>query len=146
MKNNFQFDFESMRQTLEKGAADLFDQVTDTLKGKAEPLRDGTEFDPVSLPRDLWAHRRAQTEWWYYTGHGKTDSGKTFGFELVFFKRRTDEDKFNVVPLRLLGNPIYFAHFAITEIDEGKFRYAHRKSSNGPFDAPAFAKIGRAHV
>lgn len=139
MKNNFQINLDSLIDSVSKGAADLFEQVADTFKGKAEPLRDGTEFDPVVLPRDLWAHRRAQTEWWYYTGHGKTTSGKTFGFELVFFKRRTDEDRFNVVPLRLLGNPIYFAHFAITEIDEGKFRYAHRKSANGPFDAPASA-------
>jgi predicted secreted hydrolase len=138
-RNGFDFDFDTMVKTVTTGAADLLEQVADTLTGKAEPLRDGTEFHPVSLPRDLWAHRTAQTEWWYYTGHGETDSGKKFGFELVFFKRRTDEDRFSMVPLRILGNPIYFAHFAITEVDEKKFRYAHRKSSNSPIDMPATA-------
>lgn len=126
-------------KSVSTSAVEMLETVADTVSGKAEPLRDGTEFDPVVLPRDLWAHRTAQTEWWYYTGHGETDSGKRFGFELVFFKRRTDEDKFSLVPLRILGNPIYFAHFAITEVDGKKFRYAHRKSSNGMFDLPASA-------
>ena len=88
--------------------------------------------------RAIWPRiKMSQTEWWYYTGHGETDSGKQFGFELVFFKRRTDLDKFSLVPLRLFGNPIYFAHFALTDVDDKKFRYAHRKSANGWFDMPA---------
>ena len=105
----------------EKAASNLFETITETITGKAEDLRDGTEFHGVTLPRDLAAHKNAQTEWWYYTGHGETDSGKQFGFELVFFKRRTDLDKFSVVPLRLFGNPFYFAHFAITDKSEKKF-------------------------
>ena len=133
-------------KTFEKTAGDLLDTLTDTFRGKAETLRDGTEFAPVSLPRDLAAHRNVQTEWWYYTGHGETASGKRFGFELVFFKRRTDLDKFSIVPLRLFGNPIYFAHFAITEYDAKEFRYAHRKSANGWFDAPASASEEHFHL
>jgi predicted secreted hydrolase len=117
-----------------QGAIDIF---TDVYAGKADTLRNGSEFDPVSLPRDLAAHADVQTEWWYYTGHVTTTSGREFGFELVFFKRRTDLDNFSVVPLRLLGNPFYFAHFAVTDIDRKTFRYAHRKSANGPMDLPA---------
>lgn len=145
-QNTFNFDFDAVLKNLEKGAGEFFETVADTFYGKAETLRDGTELDPVELPRDLYAHRGAQTEWWYYTGHGETASGKSFGFELVFFKRRTDLDKFSLVPLRLLGNPIYFAHFAITEADEGKFRYAHRKSANGFFDYPASASETHFHL
>jgi predicted secreted hydrolase len=121
------------------GATQLMDALAERVSGKPENLRDGTEFDPVVLPRDLYAHHNVQTEWWYYTGHGKTASGKEFGFELVFFKRRTDEDRFSIVPLRMLGNPIYFAHFAVTDVDGKRFRYAHRKSANGPVDTPASA-------
>ena len=138
-QNTFQDEFTKVLDTIEKAATDFFDTVTDIFVGKAETLRDGTELDPVDLPRDLYAHKNSQTEWWYYTGHAETASGKRFGFELVFFKRRTDLDKFNVVPLRLLGNPIFFAHFAITDIDGKKFRYAHRKSANNFFDYPASA-------
>ncbi|HEX8178741.1 MAG TPA: lipocalin family protein [Pyrinomonadaceae bacterium] len=119
---------------LEKIATDLFDGLADALVGPAATLRDGTEHVGVSLPRDLYAHAGAQTEWWYYTGHMQTGGGRRFGFELVFFKRRTDLDRFGVVPLRLIANPLYLAHFAVTDETRAAFRYAHRKSANGPFD------------
>ena len=131
---------------VEKAAAEFFEGLTETFVGKADTLRDGTEFAPVELPRDLYAHRHAQTEWWYYTGHAESESGQQFGFELVFFKRRTDLDKFGIIPLRLLGNPIYFAHFAVTETDAKKFHYAHRKSSGGYFDFPAFMSEKRYYL
>ena len=145
-QNTFNFDFQEIVKNLEKSATDFFESVTDTFIGEAETLRDGTELDAVNLPRDLYAHAGAQTEWWYYTGHGETVSGKLFGFELVFFKRRTDLDKFSLVPLRVFGNPLFFAHFAITETDEKKFRYAHRKSANGFFDHPASASETHFHL
>lgn len=131
--------YESLFRTAELAATNIFDTITETFAGKAGNLRDGTEHEPVSLPKDLSAHANAQTEWWYYTGHAKTDTGREFGFELVFFKRRTDLDRFSVVPLRLLGNPFYFAHFAITDKTNGRFTYSHRKSANGPLDLPARA-------
>ena len=138
--------FENLLETFEQTATNILETITDTFVGKAETLRDGTELDPVNLPRDLAAHSGAQTEWWYYTGHFETDGGKHFGFELVFFKRRTDLDKFSLVPLRLFGNPIYFAHFALTAIEDKKFRYAHRKSANGWFDFPAAASERHFHL
>ncbi len=139
-------DIQDLLKKFEQTATDFFEGATEVFLGKAETLRDGTELDAVQLPRDLYAHAGAQTEWWYYTGHGETASGKKFGFELVFFKRRTDLDKFSMVPLRIFGNPIYFAHFAITDADEKKFRYAHRKSSNGWFDYPASASETHFHL
>jgi predicted secreted hydrolase len=145
-EKTFQNIFQEYIEIFEKNAHDFLEGVADTFVGKADSLRDGTELDAVELPRDLAAHRNAQTEWWYYTGHCTTDSGKRFGFELVFFKRRTDLDKFSLVPLRLLGNPIYFAHFALTDIEEKKFRYAHRKSANGWFDYPASASEKHFHL
>lgn len=145
-QNAFQDTIQTYLKNFEKTASDFFESATEVFLGKADTLRDGTEFEPVELPRDLYAHKNVQTEWWYYTGHAETASGKSFGFELVFFKRRTDLDKFSLVPLRLFGNPIYFAHFAITDCDEKKFRYAHRKSSNGLFDHPASASEKHFHL
>lgn len=127
-------------------ASELLDKLADTIRGEADTLRDGTELYPVELPRDLFAHEHAQTEWWYYTGHIESRSHRRFGFELVFFKRRTDLDRFGIVPLRLLGNPIYFAHFALTDTSEKKFRYAHRKSGNGLFDYPAAASSSHFYL
>ncbi len=133
-------------ETTLKAAQVFFDTVADTFVGKADTLRNGTEHEAVSLPRDMAAHASAQTEWWYYTGHAETASGREFGFELVFFKRRTDLDSFSVVPLRLLGNPFYFAHFAITDITRGRFKYSHRKSANGLMDPPASASEEHYHL
>jgi len=138
--------YETFIEDAQKNASKFFEVLTDTVKGKADELRDGTEHDPVILPRDLAAHRNVQTEWWYYTGHAETKSGWRFGFELVFFKRRTDLDKFSVVPLRLFGNPYYFAHFAITRHDDKSFRFSHRKSANGPFEYPASASEKHFHL
>jgi predicted secreted hydrolase len=145
-QNTFSDNFNQILKTIQTQAGDFFEGLTETFVGQAEPLRDGTEFDPVELPRDLFAHANTQTEWWYYTGHGETTAGKQFGFEFVFFKRRTDLDKFSMVPLRLLGNPIYFAHFAITDHQGKKFCYAHRKSVNGLLDLPASMSENHFHL
>ncbi len=138
-KADHQSGLGSILEAAQSTINNLFDVTADAFVGKADSLRDGTELSPVDFPRDLFAHRNAQTEWWYYTGHFETESGKQFGFELVFFKRRTDLDRFGYVPLRLLGNPIHFAHFALTDCNTKGFRYSHRKSSNGWLDLPAAA-------
>ena len=127
-------------------AASVLDNLADVVLGPAATLRDGTEHAGVELPRDLYAHAGAQTEWWYYTGHMQTDAGRRFGFELVFFKRRTDLDRFGVVPLRLIGNPLYLAHFALTDESRSVFRYGHRKSANGLLDPPARADSRRLYL
>src|ERR671914_501962 len=125
--------------TVGETAASVLDGLAEVVLGPASTLRDGTEHAGVVLPRDLYAHAEAQTEWWYYTGHLQTEGGRRFGFELVFFKRRTDLDRFGVVPLRLLGNPLYLAHFALTDESRERFRYEHRKSANNLLDPPAHA-------
>ncbi|MDT5270786.1 MAG: hypothetical protein QOH49_2972 [Acidobacteriota bacterium] len=132
--------------TVGETAASVLDGLAEAVLGPASTLRDGTEHAGVELPRDLYAHACAQTEWWYYTGHLLTDSGRRLGFELVFFKRRTDLDRFGVVPLRLIGNPLYLAHFALTDESRGLFRYAHRKSANGLFDPAARADSRRLYL
>lgn len=130
-------------QPLEEIAANVLDRVANVIVGEASSLRDGTEHAGVELPRDLYAHEGAQTEWWYYTGHLQTQSGRRFGFELVFFKRRTDLDRVGIMPLRLIANPLYLAHFAVTDESRNGFRYEHRKSTGGTFDLRAEASAER---
>lgn len=135
----YSLDPKDLIEQVHTGASSLLESLTASIVGEADPLRDGSEFDPVVLPRDLYAHSNVQTEWWYYTGHLRSASGRELGFELVFFKRRTDLDKFSVLPLRLIGNPYFFAHFALTDKASKKFIYSHRKSANGPLDLSATA-------
>src|SRR5215210_3427651 len=136
----------NLTEPLEKIATNVLDGIADVITGPASTLRDGTEHAGVELPRDLYAHAEAQTEWWYYTGRMQTESGRRFGFELVFFKRRTDLDRFGVVPLRLIANPLYLAHFAVTDESRRSFRYAHRKSTGGTFDLRAEASEERYYL
>jgi predicted secreted hydrolase len=136
----------NLLETFGQRAANVLDGLADVVVGRPSTLRDGTEHAGVELPRDLYAHAEAQTEWWYYTGHMRTEGGRRFGFELVFFKRRTDLDRFGVVPLRLIGNPLHLAHFAVTDESRSLFRYEHRKSANGLFDPPARADARRLYL
>src|ERR1044072_7865847 len=133
----------NLLESFGESEASVLDGLGDIVVGHASTLRDGTEHAGVELPRDLYAHASAQTEWWYYTGHLQTGAGRRLGFELVFFKRRTDLDRFGVLPLRLIGNPLYLAHFALTDESRQDFRYEHRKSANGLFDPAARADSRR---
>src|SRR5215210_7987552 len=67
------------------------------------------------FPRDHGSHPEYRTEWWYYTGHLRTASGKRFGFEVTFFRvgvetgaaaKESRWDLQHVMP----------AHFAITDV------------------------------
>jgi predicted secreted hydrolase len=130
---------ESFYKPLEYFAGAAVDTVTELIWGKTDPISDAPTDGKVRLPQDLFARGDVQTEWWYYTGHCKTESGREFGFEFVFFKRRTDRDKLGGIPIAVLGNPMYFAHFAISDVTNSTFRYEHVRSFNTPLDTPASA-------
>ena len=129
MQDNFFQPIEDLAGSILGGAAAILGRSSSTLE---EPPTDGS----VTLPADLFAQSGAQTEWWYYTGHCKTQGGREFGFELVFFKRRTDRDKIGFVPMNILANPMYFAHFAISDVTRQRFRYEHIRSFGLPLDVP----------
>ena len=127
---------ESFFRPLEYLADAAISGITEFLGYGGARLRQAPSDGTVTLPDDLFAKPDVQTEWWYYTGHCETEAGRHFGFELVFFKRRTDLDKLGVFPMTALANPMYFAHFAVSDIDERNFRFEHIRSFNKPFDVP----------
>jgi predicted secreted hydrolase len=69
---------------------------------------------PIAFPRDDGPHDRL-TEWWYYTGHLRTDTGRRFGFEAVVFRAER-----GTVP------PAWAAHLALTDESGSRFSYAQR--------------------
>jgi predicted secreted hydrolase len=74
---------------------------------------------PVELPRDDGPHQRL-TEWWYYTGHLRDETGAWFGFEYVVF--RAERGDFPVA---------WASHLAVTDAAGDTFHYAAR-SEIGP--------------
>jgi len=81
------------------------------------------------FPRDLGPHNKFQTEWWYYTGNLKTETGRHFGYQLTIFRRALSpeaDDRQSV----WATNQIYFGHFAVTDTAANKF-YAFERFSRG---------------
>jgi len=84
------------------------------------PLIKTVPTAPAALPHDLYAHDWAGTEWWYYTGHLKDDAGKSYGFEVTFFRFRPDPE---MMKTRLGKSMVgYMAHLAVTEEDAARYR------------------------
>ena len=75
------------------------------------------------FPRDHAAHFGFQSEWWYYTGHLRADDGRTFGYELTFFRfgLRPGDPTPGPSQSKWRGNQVYPVHLALT--DEGGQRF-----------------------
>jgi len=100
---------------------------------RAHPtLRPADHSRPLVLPRDEAAHGDAAVEWWYYTGHLLADDSSHYGFELVFFQAFLPAQikLWGPVGMNWLVNPLYFAHFAVT--DEGGQAFTYRARMNFP--------------
>jgi predicted secreted hydrolase len=84
-----------------------------------------TEPRRFHLPEDHGPHFAFQTEWWYYTGNVVAADGRRFGFQVTFFRRGLSPGP----PPQAEGlstNQVYFAHFALTDVGEGRHRFAER--------------------
>jgi predicted secreted hydrolase len=100
--------------------------------GAGDRLADGFESAGApyafSFPRDHAAHKQFQSEWWYYTGHLVTRSGRRFGYELTFFRvaMRPGDPTPGPGQSRWRGTQLYPAHFAITDEAGKEFFYTSR--------------------
>jgi len=81
------------------------------------------------FPQDFGPHPDFQTEWWYYTGNLSTKDGRDFGYQLTFFRRALSPDEIERES-RWATSEIYFAHFALTDVESGQF-YSNEKWSRG---------------
>jgi predicted secreted hydrolase len=72
------------------------------------------------FPRDHGSHAEFQTEWWYFTGSVRDDAGDRFGYELTFFRFALSRDlPANASKWR--ARDLILAHFAITDVERGRF-------------------------
>ncbi|TAL08800.1 MAG: carotenoid 1,2-hydratase [Nitrospirae bacterium] len=96
------------------------------------------------FPHDHGTHNEFQTEWWYYTGHLRAEDGKTFGFQLTFFRRAAGGEAVAGNPSRWSIRHLYFAHFAVTDEGGRRFHFAEKVSRAGI--GKAGARTGRLGV
>jgi predicted secreted hydrolase len=93
--------------------------ATSTAAGKTEAPAFKIATAPYAFrwPLDHASHPAYQSEWWYYTGHLRTAAGRTFGYELTFFRfgLRPGDPSPKRTQSRWRGHELYPAHFAITD-------------------------------
>ncbi|MBM3226593.1 MAG: carotenoid 1,2-hydratase [Candidatus Tectomicrobia bacterium] len=78
------------------------------------------------FPADHAAHPAYRTEWWYYTGHLRTTTGKRYGYQLTFFRHRVDSPGVSLNPSQWFADHIYMAHMAITDVSAKRFVYGEK--------------------
>ena len=84
------------------------------------------------FPEDHGPHPEYALEWWYYTGNLATAEGRRFGYELTFFRRglwTTGAERSS----QWATEQIYFAHFALTDVENDEF-YAFERYSRDALD------------
>lgn len=83
------------------------------------------------FPRDHGSHDRFLTEWWYFTGHLFSTHGERYGYEVTFFRRAIDDVRVWRNQSQWALRQLYFAHFALTDSDSHRFRFAEKISRAG---------------
>jgi predicted secreted hydrolase len=88
---------------------------------------------PLAFPRDFGAHDDFRTEWWYYTGNLQTPQGRHFGFELTIFRVSLLPPTSELpIDSQWYSRSVYFAHFAVSDVEAERFYAFERYSRPGP--------------
>lgn len=83
----------------------------------------------IALPRDEGSHPLFRTEWWYLTGWLDAGDGKSFGFQVTFFRHRPGADEAN--PSRFAAKQLLFAHASLSDPANGKLLRAEKVARAG---------------
>ena len=101
---------------------------------------------PLQFPRDFGAHPEARTEWWYVTGW-LAPAGSTapsHGFQLTFFRRRTDLAEGN--PSAFAARQLLLAHAALTDLAGRRLRHDQRVARSGSSTARTMSAMLVSHA
>ena len=92
------------------------------------PTYPGVVPRPLAFPADFGAHPEFRTEWWYLTGW-LGDAARPLGFQVTFFRVRTDVDERN--PSNFAARQLLIAHAALTDPTRGKLLVDERIARTG---------------
>lgn len=110
----------------------------------SQEFRPATEGYRYAFPRDHGAHEEFRTEWWYYTGQLTTKDGRSFGYQLTFFRRGMPKGQVKTLPSQWTISQLYLGHFAVSDLSKNRFYYAEKISRAGL--GKAGAAPDRLHV
>lgn len=82
------------------------------------------------FPRDHGKHPDFETEWWYFTGNLQSEDN-SWGFQLTFFRRSLLHER-SPMNSSWAVRDIYPAHFALTDVTNGRFFHTETISREGP--------------
>ncbi len=82
----------------------------------------------LRFPEDYGAHPDFRTEWWYLTGW-LGDAARPLGFQVTFFRVRTDVDPAN--PSTFAARQLIIAHAALAHPAQGKLLLDERIARTG---------------
>jgi len=79
------------------------------------------------FPLDHGPHPEYRHEWWYYTGNLATNTGRRFGYQLTFFRFSLDPHN-TERSSQWATTQMMMAHFAMTDVEDGKFYHDEKFS------------------
>lgn len=92
------------------------------------------------FPRDHGNHPQQKIEWWYYTGHLDTREGRSFGYQLTFFR-------IGITPKTAIDSPwavrdLWMTHLAVSDLKTSTYHHDDRLNRAGP----GFAGAANGHL
>ena len=113
--------------------------VQQALSGPAQGFARALAPRAFEFPDDHGPHPAYRSEWWYFTGNVADAAGRRFGFQLTFFRFALSPEAPARAPAETsartsaqtsaqtsawAGNQIFMAHFALSDVAEGRFHAA----------------------
>jgi predicted secreted hydrolase len=80
---------------------------------------------PFQFPHDHGPHHEYRNEWWYFTGHLRSEAGRRFGFQLTLFRIALVPPDL-AAPLResrWAVREVYMGHMALSDMDADPPRF-----------------------
>lgn len=97
---------------------------------------------PLQFPLDFGAHPDFRTEWWYATGWLTLPDGVAIGFQVTFFRSRTEHAPDN--PSTFAPKQLIIGHAAISDPRDGKLLHGQKSAREGW--GLAYAKTGNTDI
>ncbi len=99
--------------------------ITEAMSGGVGDFEEALEIRDFSFPEDYGSHDEYKVEWWYFTGNLSDGKGGHFGYQFTIFRNAFSGDSLRK-NAGMAAKQLYFAHFALTDVKNGKFYYSDK--------------------